>query len=154
MDIHTDISPVLSLIPPTLTIVAQVLPLPWKVTYTSATSYCLTAERKVDLLPDMLSYETPGYQSESWKVHCAVVVDEVRMVLQVGSHVMDNFESTFSVGWTNLTTATPSRPILRVQLEQALTNEGAAHAVTAVINELVILMHERRDAIRSTMSHD
>ena len=30
MDIHTDISPVLSLIPPTMTIVAQVLPLPNK----------------------------------------------------------------------------------------------------------------------------
>lgn len=154
MDIHTDISPVLSLIPPTLTIVAQVLPLPWKVTYTSATSYSLTAERKVDLLTDLPTHERPGYQGESWKVHCVVVMDEVRIVLQVGTHVMDNFESPFSVGWTNLTTATPSRPVLRAQLEQALTNEGAAHAVTAVIDELVILMQERRDAIRATVSHD
>ena len=154
MDIHTDISPVLSLIPPTLTIVAQVLPLPWKVTYTSATSYSLTAERKVDLLSDLPAHEKPGYQSESWKVHCVVVMDEVRIVLQVGTHVMDNFESSFSVGWTNLTTATPSRAVLRAQLEKALTNEGAAHAVTSVIDELVILMQERRDAIRATVSHD
>lgn len=154
MDIHTDISPVLSLIPPTLTIVAQVLPLPWKVTYTSATSYSLNAERKVDLLTDLAPHERPSYQSESWKVHCVVVMDEVRIVLQVGTHVMDNFESSFSVGWTNLTTATPSRPVLRAQLEQALTNEGAAHAVTAVVNELMILMQERRDAIRATVSHD
>ena len=154
MDIHTDISPVLSLIPPTLTIVAQVLPLQWKVTYTSATSYSLTAERKVDLLSDLPAHEKPGYQSESWKVHCVVVMDEVRIVLQVGTHVMDNFESSFSVGWTNLTTATPSRAVLRTQLEQALTNEGAAHAVTSVIDELVILMQERRDAIRGVVSHD
>ena len=154
MDIHTDISPVLSLIPPTLTIVAQVLPLPWKVTYTSATSYSLTAERKVDLLTDLPADERPGYQSESWKVHCVVVMDEVRIVLQVGTHVMDNFEGSFSAGWTNLTTATPSRPVLRAQLEKALTNEGAAHAVTSVIDELVLLMQERRDAIRATVSHD
>ena len=154
MDIHTDISPVLSLIPPTLTIVAQVLPLPRKVTYTSATSYSLTAERKVDLLSDLPAHEKPGYQSESWKVHCVVVMDEVRIVLQVGTHVMDNFESSFSVGWTNLTTATPSRAVLRAQLEKALTNEGAAHAVTSVIDELVILMQERRDAIRGVVCHD
>ena len=154
MDIHTDISSVLSLIPPTLTIVAQVLPLPWKVTHTSSTSYSLTAERKVDLLTDLPALEKPGYQSESWKVHCVVVMDEVRIVLQVGTHVMDNFESSFSVGWTNLTTATPSRSVLRAQLEKALTNEGAAHAVTSVIDELVIIMQERRDAIRATVSHD
>ena len=154
MDIHTDISPVLSLIPPTLTIVAQVLPLPWKVTYTSATSYSLSAERKVDLLTDIPVNEAPGYHSESWKVHCVVVMDEVRIVLQVGTHVMDSFAGSFSAGWTNLTTATPSRPVLRAQLEKALTNEGAAHAVTSVIDELMILMQERRDAIRATVSHD
>jgi len=154
MDIHTDISPVLSLIPPTLTIVAQVVPLPWKVTHTSATSYSLTAERKVDLLTDIPVNEAPGYHSESWKVHCVVVMDEVRIVLQVGTHVMDSFAGSFSAGWTNLTTATPSRPVLRAQLEKALTNEGAAHAVTAVIDELLILMQERRDAIRATVSHD
>jgi hypothetical protein len=153
MDIHTDISPVLSLIPPTLTIVAQVLPLPWKVTYTSATSYSLTAERKVDLL-NLPAGEKPGYKCESWKVHCVIVMDEVRIVLQVGTHVMDNFESNFSVGWTNLTTATPSRPVLRAQLEKSLTDEGAAHAVTSVIDELVIIMQERRDAIRATVFHD
>lgn len=154
MDIHTDIRPVLSLIPSTVHIVSQVLPLNWAVTNTSATSFSLAAERKVDLLTDGWSSPLDYYHSESWKLHCVVISDQVRMVLQVGTHIMDKFEGNYSVGWTNLTTATPSLDVSRANLSQALTDSDAAHVVTYVINELVSLMQARRDDIRAAVSHD
>lgn len=152
MDIHTDISPVLSLIPPTLTILAKALPLPWKVTYTSASSFSLSAERKTGISVDGWK---EGNLSEAWKVHCTCVMDEVRIVLQVGSHVMDAYDAgPYTAGWTNLTTATPSRSILRAKLENALTNEDAAQAFISVIDELSLLMKERRESILTAVSND
>jgi len=41
-----------------------------------------------------------------------------------------------------------------LQLQTALTDDGAAHAVTAVLNELVLILQERRMFFGSVVSHD
>ena len=142
MDIHTDISPILSLSSPLITFASQVIPLPWKLTHTDAQQLKLQCDRKV------------ADHSENWSLSALVIGQEVRLSMSVNTHRMDPYVVGETQGWTAIITATPSRSVSLLQLQSALTDDGAAHAVTAVLNELVLILQVRRNAISVAVSHD
>ena len=142
MDIHTDISPVLSLSSPLITLASQVMPLPWKLTHTDAQQLTLQCDRKV------------ADHSENWKLSALVIGQEVRLSMSVNTHRMDRYVVGETQGWTAVITTTPSRSVSLLQLQACLTDDGAAHAVTAVLNELVLILQVRRNAISVAVSHD
>jgi hypothetical protein len=154
MDIHTDISPVLSLSSPLITIASQVMPLPWKLTHTDAQQLTLQCDRKIGNHSVQWTAGQEGNHSENWKLSALVIGQEVRLSLVVNTHRMDPYVVGETQGWTAIITATPSRSVSLLQLQTAVTDDGAAHAVTAVLNELVLIMQERRMFFGSVVSHD
>jgi hypothetical protein len=95
-----------------------------------------------------------GNHSENWKLSALVIGAQVRLSLTVNTHRMDPYVVGETQGWTAIITATPSRSVSLLQLQTAMTDDGAAHAVTAVLNELVLIMQERRMFFGAAVSHD
>lgn len=153
MDIHIDISPVLSLTSPLITLASQVMPLGWKLTYTDAQQLTLQCDQKIGAHAVKWTAEL-GNHSENWKLSALVIGEQVRLSLIVNTHRMDGYVVGETQGWTSIITATPSRSVSLLQLQSALSDESAAHAVTAVLNELVLILQERRMFFGAPVSHD
>ena len=154
MDIHTDISPVLSLSSPLITLASQVMPLPWKLTHTDAQQLTLQCDRKIGNHAMEWTAGQEGNHSENWKLSALVIGQQVRLSLTVNTHRMDPYVVGETQGWTAVITTTPSRSVSLLQLQAALIDDGAAHAVTAVLNELLLILQVRRNAISVAVSHD
>jgi hypothetical protein len=142
MDIHTDMSPVISLTSPTIFIVSKVIPLAWKISQVTSNGFYLNAERKVDT------------HNETWQLHANLTPPspvlgrrQMFVALQVSTSMMDPIVTGQPCGWSCVITNTGTKTLDAAKLELVYTDEFAEAEVSQVFVELCRLQKERRDAL-------
>ena len=142
MDIHTDMSPVISLTSPTILVVSKVIPLVWKIDQVTSDGFYLRASRKLET------------HSETWQLHVTlsgpspILGRRVLFVaLQVSTQVIDPIVKGEPCGWSSVITNTGSLMIDVAKMQAAATDEFAEAEVATVLQELCRLQKERRDAM-------
>ena len=142
MDIHTDMSPVISLTSPTILVVSKVIPLAWKIDQLTSDSFYLRAHRQT------------ATHSETWQLHATLSVPSpvlgrqvVFFTLQVSTTLIDPIVSGQPCGWSSIITNTGRLMIDAAKVSASSTDEFAEAEVAAVLMELCRLQKERRDAM-------
>ena len=142
MDIHTDMSPVISLTSPTILVVSKVIPLAWRIDQLTSDGFYLRANRKLET------------HSETWQLHVTLSVPSpvfntrtLFLALQVSTQVIDPIVTGEPCGWSSVITNTGSLRIDADAVRSAPTDEFAEAEVTEVLQELCRLQKERRDAM-------
>lgn len=142
MDIHTDMSSVISLTSPTIFAVSKVIPLVWKIDQVTHDGFYLRATRKLET------------HSETWQIHATlsnpspVLGRRVLFVaLQVSTQVIDPITTGEPCGWSSVITNTGSLMIDAAKMQVVQTDEFAEAEVCEILQELCRLQKARRDAM-------
>lgn len=142
MDIHTNLSSVISLTSPTIFVVSKVIPLPWRIEQVTDDGFYLRANRKLET------------HTETWQIHATLSVPSpvfnrrvLFVALQVSTQVIDPVVTGEPCGWSSVITNTGTKMIDADAVQNAPTDEFAEAEVVEVLNELCRLQKARRDAM-------